>query len=98
MQYTATSYAEPLSRVFDEALRPERDIEITHATESRYLVEAVRFRQQVGDIVEMRVYRPAIGLMDRLGEAARALQNGSIHRYLGYSFAALVVVLVVVAW
>ena len=98
MQYTATSYAEPLSRVFDEALRPERDIEITHATESRYLVEAVRFRQQVGDIVEMRVYRPVIGLMDRLGEAARGLQNGSIHRYLGYSFAALVVVLVVVAW
>jgi hypothetical protein len=46
----------------------------------------------------MRVYRPVIGLMDRLGEVARGLQNGSIHRYLGYSFAALVVVLVVVAW
>jgi formate hydrogenlyase subunit 3/multisubunit Na+/H+ antiporter MnhD subunit len=98
MQYTATSYAEPLSRVFDEALRPERDIEITHSEESRYLVEAVRFRQQVGDVVESRVYRPLIGLMDRLGEAGRALQNGSIHRYLGYSFAALVIVLVVVAW
>ena len=46
MQYTATSYAEPLSRVFDDALRPERDVLVTHAGESRYLVERVQFRQQ----------------------------------------------------
>jgi hypothetical protein len=32
-----------------------------------------------------------------VGERARGLQNGSLHRYLGYSFAALLVVLVVVA-
>jgi hydrogenase-4 component B len=36
-------------------------------------------------------------LVDRCGTAARRLQNGSIHRYLGYSFLALVAVLVLVA-
>lgn len=97
MQYTATSYAEPLARVFDDALRPERDVEVTHASESRYLVERVRYRQQVTDVVESRVYRPVITAADRLGIAARRLQNGSIHRYLGYSFLALVAVLVVVS-
>jgi len=97
MQYTATSYAEPLARVFDDALRPERDIEVTHASESRYLVERVQFRQQLDDVVEARVYRPMLALADRVGLAARRLQNGSIHRYLGYSFAALVAVLVLVA-
>lgn len=97
MQYTATSYAEPLARVFDDALRPERDIEVTHASESRYLVERVQFRQQLADVVEVRVYRPAVRLADRFGLAARGLQNGSIHRYLGYSFVALVAVLVVVS-
>ena len=97
MQYTATSYAEPLSRVFDDALRPERDIVVTHSGESSYLVERVQFRQRVGDVVETTLYRPAIQLIDRIGLAARGLQNGSINRYLGYSFAALLAVLVVVS-
>jgi formate hydrogenlyase subunit 3/multisubunit Na+/H+ antiporter MnhD subunit len=97
MQYTATSYAEPLARVFDDALRPERDIEVTHTSESRYLVERVAFRQRLDDVVEERSYRPVVRLADRVGLAARRLQNGSIHRYLGYSFVALVAVLVLVA-
>lgn len=97
MQYTATSYAEPLARVFDDALRPERDVEVTHASESRYLVERVQFRQHLDDVVEAKFYRPLVRLGDRVGLASRGLQNGSIHRYLGYSFFALVAVLVVVA-
>jgi len=97
MQYTATSYAEPLARVFDDALRPERDIEVTHTSESRYLVERVEFRQRLDDVVEARAYRPLLGLAERVGLAARWLQNGSIHRYLGYSFVGLVAVLVLVA-
>jgi hydrogenase-4 component B len=96
MQYTATSFAEPLSRVFDDALRPARDVEVTHLSESRYLVERVQFSQRLEDVVEVRAYRPVIGLADRFGLFARRLQNGSILRYLGYSFVALLVVLVVV--
>jgi len=97
MQYTATSYAEPLARVFDDALRPERDIVVTHAGESRYLVERVQFRQRMGDVVETTVYLPGLRLADRLGIQARRLQNGSIHRYLLYSFVALLVVLIAVS-
>ena len=97
MQYTATSYAEPLSRVFDDALRPERDVLVTHSAESRYLVERVQFRQRLGDVVEARAYRPGLRFVDRVGLLARRLQNGSIHRYLGYSFVALLAVLVVVS-
>ena len=97
MQYTATSYAEPLSRVFDDALRPERDLEITHTGESRYLVERVQFHQQLEDVIEVWAYVPGVRLVDRIGLAARRLQNGSIHRYLGYSFVALIAVLIVVS-
>jgi nicotinate-nucleotide pyrophosphorylase len=78
-------------------LRPERDVVVTHTAESRYLVERVQFRQQVVDLMETRLYRPGLRILDRVGVAARGLQNGSIHRYLGYSFLALVVVLVAVA-
>ena len=97
MQYTATSYAEPLARVFDDALRPERDVDVTHLSESRYLVERVQFRQQVSDVVEDRVYQPLVSVADRVGVFARQIQNGSIHRYLGYAFAALLIVLLVVS-
>ena len=96
MQYTATSYAEPLVRVFDDALRPRRDLEVTHTEESRYLVERVEFRQRLSDVVEDRVYAPATRAVTRVGRAARGIQNGSIHRYLAFSFTALAVVLLVV--
>ena len=74
MQYTATSYAEPLVRVFDDALRPRRDLQVSHADESRYLVSRVRFRQRVADVVADRVYDPVVRVA--LG-ARRSLRGGS---------------------
>jgi hydrogenase-4 component B len=97
MQYTATSYAEPLVRVFDDVLKPSRDVQVTHVAESRYLVERVQVEQRVSDIVETRLYRPVLNLAQRFGVVARHAQNGSIHRYLSYSFFALLVVLIVVS-
>jgi hypothetical protein len=95
MQYTATSFAEPVVRVFDDVLQPARDVEVTHAGESRYLVQRVRFSQSVADLVEQRLYRPVLSAVDRFGILARRIQNGSIHLYLLYSFVAILVVLVV---
>ena len=60
MEYTATSYAEPLTRVFDDVLRPEHDVDVTHHAESRYLVESVRYRQRVADRIEARLYPPLL--------------------------------------
>lgn len=97
MQYTATSYAEPLVRVFDNVLKPSRDVQVTHLGESRYLVQRVQVEQRVTDVIESRLYRPFLNRAQRFGKSARQVQNGSIHRYLGYSFAALLIVLVVVA-
>ena len=97
MQYTATSYAEPLVRVFDDVLKPSRDVQVTHLGESRYLIERVQVEQRVTDVIETRLYRPVLNGAQRFGKLARHAQNGSIHRYLAYSFAALLTVLVVVA-
>lgn len=95
MQYTATSYAEPVVRVFDDVLKPSRDVEVTHAGESRYLVQRVKFSQNLTDVIEHRLYRPVLSAADRLGVRARSIQNGSIHLYLLYSFAAILIVLIV---
>ncbi len=94
MEYTATSFAEPLQRVFDDALAPERDVDVTHHEESVYVLEEVRFRQRIPDRIENRLYRPLIDGVARLGQAARRLAPGGVHRYLAYMLGALVLVLV----
>jgi NADH:ubiquinone oxidoreductase subunit 5 (subunit L)/multisubunit Na+/H+ antiporter MnhA subunit len=94
MEYTATSFAEPLQRVLDDVLAPESDVDVTHAAESTYYVAEIRYRHRIPDRIEKRLYWPALRLMGSVGERARVLANGSVHRYLGYMLAALLVVLV----
>src|SRR6266568_2436289 len=60
MQYTATSFAEPLQRVFDDVLAPETDVYVTPHDESQYLVARVAYQQRVPDRVEHALYAPAI--------------------------------------
>lgn len=97
MAYTATSFAEPLQRVFDDVLAPEQDVNVTPVRESAYLVERVRFQRQVPDRIEHRLYRPVLAALSGVGTAARRLAGGSVHLYLGYGFFALVAVLVALA-
>ena len=97
MEYTATSFAEPLQRVFDDVLAPQVDVDVTPYAESRYLVERVRYHGRVPDRIEHRLYGPAIAAARSLGRAGRSLANGSVHRYLGYGFFGVVSLLVVLA-
>jgi len=97
MQYTATSYAEPLQRVFADVLRPETDVEVTHAVESQYYEQSLSYESRVDDAVERLAYRPVVRTFTRVGVAARRLQNGSVHRYLAFGFVSLLIVLVVLA-
>ncbi len=86
MEYTATSFAEPLQRVFDDVLQPEQDVDVTHHGESRYLVQAVEYRRRVPDRIERRLYEPVLAAAAAWGRAGRRLATGSVHRYLGYGF------------
>jgi hydrogenase-4 component B len=95
MQYTATSFAEPLQRVFDDVLRPDTDVEITHHAESRYLVERVAYRARLGDAVEERLYTPVIRAVTACAQWIRRLHSGSVHVYLAYGGLGLLIVLVV---
>ena len=97
MEYTATSFAEPLQRVFDDVLAPESDLEVTAYAESAYLVARVAYARAVPDRIEHRAYNPVIHAVRRAGRGAGAVANGSVHRYLGYGFGAVVVLLVVLA-
>ncbi|MGW3129883.1 proton-conducting transporter transmembrane domain-containing protein [Streptomyces sp. NPDC001123] len=97
MAYTATSFAEPLQRVFDDVLAPEQDVDVTPVRESAYLVERVRFQHRVPDRIVHRLYEPVLRFLNTAGQAARRLAGGSVHLYLGYGFAGLVVLLLILA-
>ncbi|MGC8463165.1 MAG: proton-conducting transporter membrane subunit [Acidimicrobiales bacterium] len=96
-EITATSFAEPLQRVFADVLRPDHDLEVTHVAESRYVPEAITFRQRIDDASERAFYQPVIAAVAAWGRLARRVPNGSVHRYLAFGFVALVLVLVLLA-
>jgi len=89
MEYTATSFAQPLQRVFDDVVRPEQDVDVTHHRESQYLVDAVRYRLRVPDRLEHGLYRPVLTAVAAWGRLGARLATGSIHLYLGYGFVAV---------
>ncbi len=95
MEYTATSFGEPLTRVFEDVLAPAHDLDVSHTAESRYYVEAATFHTSLDDAFERHGYRPAAGGLAWWGSLARRVPNGSVHRYLAFGLVALVVVLVV---
>ncbi|MBI5027905.1 MAG: hypothetical protein HZB48_03655 [Actinobacteria bacterium] len=97
MEYNATSYSEPVVRVFRASLQARRAVDVVHPDSAPMIVEHMSFTQETADVVESRLYLPATRALARAGDLARRVQNGSIHRYIGISFAALVLVLVVVA-
>ena len=95
MQYTATSFGEPLQRVFDDVLRPDTDIAVTHVAESRYLIEKVTFRTAQVDAIEQRLYAPVIRGVAALARGVRRIHTGSIHLYLLFGAIGLVVAILV---
>jgi formate hydrogenlyase subunit 3/multisubunit Na+/H+ antiporter MnhD subunit len=97
MQYTATSFAEPLQRVFDDVLAPQTDVDVTPYAESAYLVARVAYRTRVPDRIEHSVYTPLLAAARRVGRVGRVLANGSVHRYLAYGFFGVTGLLLVLA-
>ena len=95
MQYTATSFAEPLQRIFDDVLRPDTDIEVTHAAESQYLVDKITYRTKIADAIEDRFYPPVIQVVAAAAGIVRRAHTGSVHLYLAYGALGVLVVLVV---
>jgi formate hydrogenlyase subunit 3/multisubunit Na+/H+ antiporter MnhD subunit len=95
MQYTATSFAQPLQRVFDDVLRPDTDIEVTHVAESDYHIENIAYRARLTDAIEDRLYTPVLRTVARCAQVIRRAHTGSVHLYLGYGALGVLIVLVV---
>jgi hydrogenase-4 component B len=95
MQYTATSFAEPLQRVFDDVLRPDTNIEVVATPESRYLADKITYRSSIADAIEERFYTPVTQAISAAAGLVRRAHTGSVHLYLAYGALGVLTVLVV---
>jgi len=89
MQYTSSSFADMLVRLFAWALRPAR-----HAPKfTEYFPQQAAFDSHVPDTVLDRGVRPLFRIVGRVADRVRMLQAGRIHLYLLYILATLLVLL-----
>jgi hydrogenase-4 component B len=93
MQYTASSFAEMLVRIFDRILRPAQ-----HDPAVAGLFPAPgKFQSHVPEVVLDLGILPAFGAIDRRFAIIRKLQSGQLNRYILYVFVILIVLLVLSA-
>lgn len=93
MEYTSTAFAEPLRRIFAEFYRPTEDVSIDFHPDSRYFVHSISYRSAILPWFERYLYAPVIARVRRWSERVLTLQSGSVHAYLAYLVAALVLLL-----
>lgn len=92
MQYTASSFAEPMTRIFQPLLRSRVDRDIP--TEGAW-PEAASWRSVTPDRALAGLYEPVFQSVERAFLRVRGLQQGRVSTYLLYI---VLTVLVLVAW
>ncbi len=93
MEYTATGFSKPIRMIFKALFRPRRDVQREYDF-SPHFARKLRFESHVEEVFVRRLYRPLRILILRVSRRIRALQAGSIHAYLLYIFATLLLLLI----
>ncbi len=91
MQYTASSFADPILHVFRGVLRPRTKKE--ERLSGRFLLD-LEYETHIGDLFENGLYLPLYRLFLRFAFFARRLHTGYIHLYLGYILGTIVLLLI----
>jgi hydrogenase-4 component B len=94
-EYTATAFSKPLMLIFAAIYRPTREVSRLETTP--YYEREVRYHAEVEPTFERFVYRPLTRALLAAAGRMRVIQAGSLHAYLGYVLA-LVLLLVVLLW
>jgi len=94
MEYTATAFSNPFTRVFDFFYRPVKQLEIEAHPESRLFISRIVYENPTRSIFDDWLYQPIVDLVHRGARTARQIQSGSANLYLVYILAALLALLV----
>lgn len=89
-EYTAAAFSKPIQVWFKNLYRPVREIEATYSA-SPFLKESSKFESRIEQVFEEYIYNPVVGFVQAKSRRAILIQTGSIHAYLSYIFATLVI-------
>jgi len=96
MQYTATTFANPVRVTFEALYRPSVHIERA-SDDPAGRSGPVHYRFEVMPIFERYVYRPLTRLAQTLANLARPIQSGDVNLYLLYLFVVVLIAYAVYA-
>jgi hydrogenase-4 component B len=92
-QYTATSFVQPIARLFGALYRYETQV-VVEGRQRRHFPTEVRAEASHEVYLESKVYTPGLDLVQKLSERfIMRLQAGSIHQYLLFMVLTLVLLL-----
>jgi len=66
--------------------------------ESSYFTRSIRYKSRVRTWFEEVFYQPLFRAMKPVGSSGRFIQSGSVHLYIGYIVAALLLFLLLARW
>jgi hypothetical protein len=95
MQYSATSFAQPIRRMFSAIVWPDRAVQVEYS-HAPYFISTISYEVSLKPLFTRFIYAPVRFAFLRVVMLMRLLQNGSIHAYLAYVFVALIVTLAVI--
>lgn len=90
MQYTATTYANPVRVTFDRVYRP--DVHVDRASDDPAGRSGpVHYRTEIWPVFERLLYHPVAAAVRRLSAILQPIQSGDVNLYLLYILVAVVV-------
>jgi hydrogenase-4 component B len=90
MQYTASSFAQPITDLFRFFLRTKKHFN----PPDRYFPSTFSFESETPDVSRERVYQPVFDAVRRSMERLKPIQEGRIQVYVLYMFLTLLILLV----
>jgi hydrogenase-4 component B len=91
-EYTATAFSKPFRILFNFFLMPYSKTE--KIKDSHYHVRSFKYKVFITPVFNKYFYNPAIALVLNSARLFRKMQSGSIHIYIFYIFAALILLIV----
>jgi len=92
MQYTATSFTQPLRRIFSGIYQPVEHIEIDRP-DHKLLTRGIRYEVHAQDMSWRFIYRPLLALSERMGDWVAKQHQRGVHAYLAYMFVTVLILL-----
>jgi hydrogenase-4 component B len=90
MQYTATTYANPIRVTFEELYRPHVNVERA-SDDPAGRSGPVHYHLRVTPLFERYLYRPVLRAIEWVSDLIRPIQSGDVNLYLLYVFLAVLV-------